>query len=111
MRISFTARHFQPSDRLKEFARTEISRVGKFYDGIIDAEIILDYEKQTQLAEILLKVNGTKLAVKEKSEDMYKSITLCVEKLERKLKKYKEKIRHFDKERIAEKVIEEEELE
>lgn len=104
MRISFTARHFKSSDRLKEFATNEVQRLKKYYDDILEVEIILDYIKQQQLAEIVVKVFGQKLAVAEKSEDMYKSVTLAVDKLERKILKYKEKLRKFEKERIAESI-------
>ena len=100
MRITFTARHFKPSDRLKEYAHTEVAQLKKYYDGILDIEIILDYIKQQQVAELVAKVYGTKLTSIEKSEDMYKSIDLAVEKLERQLLKYKAKQRHFEKERI-----------
>ena len=105
MRVSFTARHFKTSERLKEFAITEVQRLKKYYDDIVDVEIILDYVKQEQVAEIVVKVFGQKLAVVEKSQDMYKSITLAVDKLERKLLKYKEKLRQFDKERITESIV------
>lgn len=104
MRISFTARHFKTSDRLKEFATTEVQRLKKYYDDILDVDIILDYVKQDQVAEIVVKVFGQKLAVVEKSEDMYKSITLAVDKLERKILKYKEKLRQFEKQRITENI-------
>ncbi|MBN1482679.1 ribosome-associated translation inhibitor RaiA [candidate division KSB1 bacterium] len=111
MRISFTARHFKSSERLKEFATTEVRRLKKYYDDILDVEIILDYVKQQQVAEVVIKVYGQRLAVVEKTEDMYKSVTLAVDKLERKLLKYKEKLRHFDKERIAENIKTELEVE
>jgi len=106
MRITFTARHFQPSERLKEYANKEVARLKKYYDDILETEIILDFIKQQQIAEIIIKVYGTRLAIKEKSEDMYKSITLAVDKLERKLKRYKGKTRHFEKERIVESIEE-----
>ncbi|MBN1466626.1 ribosome-associated translation inhibitor RaiA [candidate division KSB1 bacterium] len=111
MRISFTARHFKSSDRLKDFAINDVHRLKKYYDDILEVEIVLDYVKQEQVAEIVVKVFGQRLTVVEKSEDMYKSITLAVDKLERKLLKYKEKMRHFDKERIAENIEPELELE
>ena len=104
MRVSFTARHFKPSDRLKEFAENEVSRLKKYYDGILDIEIVLDYIKQEQVAEIIAKVYGTKIPAVIRSEDMYKSITLAVDTLERSIVKYKEKIRHFDNEKITENI-------
>lgn len=91
MRISFTARHYKPSDRLKEYAQNEVLRLEKFYDGIISCDIVLDYQKEIQIAELVLTVYGQQLTVVEKSEDIYKSIDKAVEKMERQLKRYKEK--------------------
>lgn len=101
MRVTFTARHFKPSDRLKTVATEEVMKLKKYYDDILDCEIILDYVKQEQIAEVVMKVYGTRLAVVEKSEDMYKSINLAVDKLERKLKRYKGKRLGFDNEKVS----------
>jgi len=91
MRISFTARHYKPSERLKEYAQNEALRFEKFYDGIISCDIVLDYQKDIQIAEINLTVYGQKLTVVEKTDEIYKSIDKAIEKMERKLKRYKEK--------------------
>ncbi len=91
MKLHITARHFKLTDTLRTFAETEVARLEKYHDGIIESEVILAAEKQTQIAEILLKVHGQKLTATEKSENIQKSITLAVDKLERRLKKYKGK--------------------
>lgn len=91
MKINFTARHYKPSERLKEHAQNEVLRLEKFYDGIISCDIILDYQKEIQIAEIGISVYGQKLTIVEKSDDIYKSIDKAVEKMERQLKRYKEK--------------------
>lgn len=91
MQLNITARHFKASEALKEFTRKQVLRLKKYYDGIIDAEVILSWEKQTQIAEIVVKVFGQRLTATEKSEEIHKSITLAVDKLERQIEKYKEK--------------------
>ena len=91
MRLNFTARHYKSSPRLKEYAQNEVSRLEKFYDGIISCEVVLDYQKDIQIAEVHLTVYGQILTVVEKSDDIYKSIDLAVQKMERKLQRYKEK--------------------
>jgi putative sigma-54 modulation protein len=91
MNINITARHFKAPESLKDFTKKEVARLKKYYDGIIEGEVILSWEKLTQIAEVKLKVYGQTLAAKEKSDDIRKSITLAVDKLERQLKKYKEK--------------------
>jgi putative sigma-54 modulation protein len=91
MNIMITARHFKAPEPLKEFAQKEVARLKKYYDGIIEGEVILTWVKQTQIAEVNLKVYGRTLSATQKSEDIRKSITLAVDKMERQLKKYKEK--------------------
>ena len=94
MEVSFTARHYKPSKRLKEHATNEVNRLEKFFDGIISCHIILDYQKDIQIAEINVTVHGQRLTVIEKTEDIYKSIDTAVAKMERQLKRYKEKKTH-----------------
>ncbi|NOZ61939.1 MAG: ribosome-associated translation inhibitor RaiA [Calditrichaeota bacterium] len=91
MRVTFTARHYKSSPRLKEYAESEVQRLEKFFDGIISCEIVLDYQKDIQIAEINVIVHGQQLTVMEKSEEIRKSIDLAVDKMERQLKRYKEK--------------------
>lgn len=93
MRINFTARHFKAPEDLKSYAQNEVKKLKKFYDGIIDCDIILNYIKEQQIAEIKINVYNSVLSVSENSEDIYKSIDQAVSKLERKLKKYKTKLR------------------
>jgi putative sigma-54 modulation protein len=91
MRITITARHFRAPEALKAFVRDEVSRLERYYEGAMSSDVILSWEKLSQVAEITLKVSRQNLAALEKSEDMRKSITLAVEKLERQLKKLKGK--------------------
>ncbi|MBN1349142.1 ribosome-associated translation inhibitor RaiA [candidate division KSB1 bacterium] len=106
MRVNFTARHYKPSERLKEYATQEVQKLERYYDSIIDCEIILDYQKLHQIADIKLIVHGNTLAAIEKSDDIYKSIDLAVTKLERQLKKYKAKMSHFTNEKIINNITE-----
>ena len=97
MRISFTARHYKPSKRLKEYAVNEVNKLVKVFDGVISCDIVLDYQKDIQIAEINVVVHGRKLTVIEKTEDIYKSIDVAVGKMERQLIRYKgKKQQHVD---------------
>jgi putative sigma-54 modulation protein len=97
MRFNITARRFKISDELKDFTQSEASRLKKYYDGIIDTEVILGWEKKTRSAEIKIAVFGTILTAKEQSEDMKLAVRHAVDKLERQLIKYKEKLKGFDR--------------
>ena len=99
MRINITARHFKLNEELKSFVEEEVFRLKKYFTGIIDTEVILSWEKFHRLAEIHVAVFGDRLKAEERSEDMKKSITLAVDKLERQLIKYKERLHHFEHEK------------
>ncbi len=101
MRMNITARRFKLSDQLKDFVEEEVLRLKKYFDGIIDAEVILSWEKMDRLAEVNIMVHGTVLTARERSLDMHKSVVCAVDKLERQLKKYKGKIRGFEHETLA----------
>jgi len=100
MRINITARHFKLSEEMKKYAEKEAFRLKKYYDGIIDTEVVLSWEKKYRMAEIKIAVYGTILTAHERSEDMYSSINGAVDKLERQLVRYKENLRKFDHETI-----------
>jgi putative sigma-54 modulation protein len=98
MNVQFTARHFKAHDGLKNYAFAQVSTLKKYYDGIINGNIILQFEKlkdSVKIAEINLAVYGTHLVAIEKSDDFYKAIDSAVAKLERQLSKYKAKHRHL----------------
>ena len=103
MNVNFTARHFRPRQALKQHALDEVRKLGKFYDGIVSADIILSYERainSVKVAEINLQVYGRTLSATEKSEEYSKSIDAAVEKLTTRLNKYKSKLRAKDKTRV-----------
>ncbi len=94
MNVQFTARHFKAHDGLKEYALNQVSTLKKYFDGILNGNIVLRFEKtksSVKVAEINLAVFGKNLVAIEESEDFYKSIDNAVTKLERQLVKYKEK--------------------
>ena len=100
MRIAVTARRFKLSEDLKQYAENEVVRLTKYYEPIIDVDVILSWEKQDRIAEVNTSVNGTVLSAHERSEDMRKSIDGAVGKLERQLKKYKERHRGFEHQKM-----------
>lgn len=93
MQVSVTFRHLDPSDSLKNFAREKVSRVEKFLDQAGQAQVILSIEKHMHHAEVLLHAGPFFLRSKEKSDDMYASIGMAIEKVERQIKRYKERMR------------------
>lgn len=102
MRIKLTVRHGKTTEEVQQFADAEVQRLKKYYDGIIDCEIILDYVKRlTKIAEIHITVYGTVLKAVEEADDVEIALKKAVDKLERQLMKYKDRLRDFHHEKAV----------
>lgn len=98
MQLSITFRHMDASDFLKEYAREKVDRVNKYLDRAGEAHVTLSLERHLHNADITIHSGSWVLRGREKSEDMYASIDLAMDKIERQLKRYKEKLKnHHDK--------------
>jgi len=94
MNIKITARKFKAHDTLKEFIKEQISSLEKYYDNILNAEVVLSYINQNNSiknAEIIIQIPGQTMKAKNESEDFNKSVALSVTKLKTQLKKHRSK--------------------
>lgn len=95
MIIEFTARHFKAPDQLRKYAENEMNRLTHYFDRITQGQIILIHENNHYSVEINLSVPNDKLNVKESSDNITKSIDRAVDTMVTRVKKYKQKLRHF----------------
>jgi len=91
MNIKITARHMEVSDHLREYAEKKFARVEKYFHQLMDAHIIMYKDKLDHVAEIVINGDGVQFYGNEKSGDMYSSIDLLIDKMEKQVVKYKEK--------------------
>ena len=94
MQMNITFRHLEPIDSLKTYAREKIDRVNKYLDKATEAHVVRSVEKHLHHADISVRSGSFIMRGRERSEDMYASIDLAVEKIEKQLKRYKEKLKH-----------------
>ena len=106
MQIDISFRHMEPSDTLRDYADEKIRRViRKHIRDDFDAQITLGVEKARHIASLHLVYKGITVKCEESSDDMYKSIDLALDKFERQIRRYKEKIRTHKERNGAAKVI------
>ncbi len=91
MHIDITFKNIDPSDALKDYAKKRLTKIGKFIDRPAEAHVILSVEKIRHKAEVTLNADGVIINAIEITEDMYSAIDIVMEKLERQVKKHKEK--------------------
>ncbi|MBI2083944.1 MAG: ribosome-associated translation inhibitor RaiA [Deltaproteobacteria bacterium] len=93
METTVTFRHSDPSPAIKQHIDEKIKKLSKYFMKAIQAHVILTVEKSRHVAEITLSENNHTLYAKEGSHDMYRSLDIVLHKLERQLRKLKEKIK------------------
>ncbi len=93
MELRISGRHFEITDALKEHVRKKTENFEKYLHKIIDVHAILSVEKYRKTAEI--SVLGKKLKITEKSvdTDMYASIDKVCTRIEKTLRRHKDKIK------------------
>lgn len=95
MKISVTLRNTEGEDWQKEYVAERLKKLKKYIDHPVEARVILSVEKFRNTAEINLAANGLSINGREEEKDMHLAIDNAIEKIERQLKKRKEKVRGF----------------
>ena len=93
MRIKITARNMEVSEALARQIEKKLNKLDKFFAEDITAQVKLSCEKNMNLIEVTIPVDGIILRSEEKTQDMYASIDLVVDKLVRQLRRHKTRLR------------------
>jgi ribosome hibernation promoting factor len=93
MQITTTFRHMESSEPLKKYAQEKLEKVQKFIDEPIVAQVFLTVEKIRHIAEVTMTARGVTIKASEETNDMYASLDAVTDKIERQLRRYKERIK------------------
>jgi putative sigma-54 modulation protein len=94
MQTSVTFKNLEPSDPLKSYVKNKLEKLDKLLDNPAEANVVLSVEKIHHITEIKLTGDRLNVNCREKTGDMYSSIDKALDKLEKQIKKNKEKIRN-----------------
>ncbi|MCH7591952.1 MAG: ribosome-associated translation inhibitor RaiA [Planctomycetes bacterium] len=95
MQIRVTARHVEVSNDVREYIYEKASKLPRYYDRIHEIEVILDHESEQFSAEMIVRVEREPTIVaSETGPDTFALIDVIVGRLERQLKKLKDKRRN-----------------
>lgn len=95
MQLSVTFRHMDSTDALREYAKEKVERIRKYFPDPIKAHVVLVCDRgYNHTADVMITLHsGLVIKGVETTEDMYSSIDLVMAKIERQVRRYKEKIR------------------
>ena len=92
MRYTIIGKNIEVTEGLKEAVYEKIGKLERYFSKDTDVLVTLSVEKDRQKIEVTIPVRGSVIRSEQTSNDMYVSIDLVEEVIERQLRKYKNKI-------------------
>lgn len=91
MQLHVTGHHVDVTPALKGYVEKKLDRIVRHSDRVIDVHCILSVEKVRHKAEATIFLSGAKVFADAVEDDMYAAIDALADKLDRGVKKHKEK--------------------
>ena len=92
MQLNLTGRHVEITPALRDYLNNKLTRIERHFDNVTDIRCVLTVDKLRHKAEAKINVSGNTLFAESIEDDMYAAIDGLIDKLDRQLKKYKEKL-------------------
>jgi putative sigma-54 modulation protein len=96
MDISISFRHVAPDDTLKRYVEEKLVRLQKYVETPLDMHVVLSVERTyRQRVDVMFTLNGVVINAHEVMDDMYAAVDRIVDKLEVRLKRFREKVKRY----------------
>lgn len=93
MQVTVIGRHIEATEALKQYATEKFGRLDKYLPKTAQAVVTISVVKKVHhIADASIKSDGLLIQASEETGEMYSAIDLLIEKIERRVKRYKEKL-------------------
>ncbi len=92
MKITISAKNTELTKSIKDYVEKKIGRLERKIDANVTADVVLSVEKFRHIADVKLNIDGEIIKATESSRDLYSSIDLVYEVLEKQIEKFKDKL-------------------
>lgn len=105
MNLTISGRHLELTPAIRAYVQNKLERITRHFDNVVDISIILSVDRITekekrQKAEINLRLRGKDVHVESIAQDLYAAIDLLMDKLDRQVIRYKDKLQDHQHESI-----------
>ena len=94
MQVVVTFRHMDKSDALRDHAMEKTARLAKYLHEPVEVHWVLSVEKIRHIADATVVAGGVSIKAQESTQDMYSAIDAVTDKLEKQVRRHKEKVKH-----------------
>jgi len=96
MDITISFRHIEPDENLKAYVEEKLSRLQKYVEIPLDIHVVLSLERSyRQRVDVMFTVNGVVINAHEVMSDMHAAVDKILDKLETRLKRYRDKVKRY----------------
>ena len=92
MQVSITGRHVDLTEPLKDYVHDKLGHLKHSFDHVVDVHVVLGVEKHRHRCEVTMAANGVNIHAKHETDDMYAAIDGVIDKINRQLKRYRQKL-------------------
>ena len=92
MRYTISGKNINITPGLKDAVESKLGKLERYFSPDTEVQVTLSVEKGRQKIEVRIPVKGRMIRADQDSSDMYVSVDLVEEIIERQIKKYKTKI-------------------
>ncbi|OPJ63456.1 ribosome hibernation-promoting factor, HPF/YfiA family [Clostridium oryzae] len=92
MKITVSAKNIELTEALRSASEKKIAKLEKYFNPEVEAHVTLSVQKNRHIVEVTIPFNGIILRGEEDNDDMYSSLDLVVDKLERQIRKQKTRL-------------------
>ena len=92
MQWSVTGHHVEITPSLRNYVGTKLAKLERHFDNMTDIHCVLTVEKLQHKAEATIHLSGATIHADSIEPDMYAAIDMLIDKLDRQVKKPKEKL-------------------
>lgn len=92
MQLNLTGHHVEITDALRSYVNEKMQRLERHFDKVSNTHVILSVENVRHKAEATVNMTGNNIFANAIEDDMYAAIDALIDKLDRQVKKHKEKL-------------------
>jgi len=92
MQIKLSGHHVEITQALHDYVHDKLERIERHFDNVTTVQVILSVEKLRHQAEATIHVAGNEIFADAVDEDMYAALDALIDKIDRQIKKHKEKL-------------------
>jgi putative sigma-54 modulation protein len=92
MNPEVTARHFQLAENLKQRTEERLAKLQRFFDPILEARVVVTFERNRYDAEAIVVANGTRLTGNAVADSDRAALDLVLDKLEMQVRRHKDRL-------------------